>query len=463
MTKVLKFGGTSVGTAARIKGVVEIVLQSTRSHQSIVVVSALSGVTDQLIEICRIAAGGKATYRRLLAALEARHVVMVKELMPGPAGENSLTYLTETFGELRELLHGVNLLKEQTPRTLDLVMSFGERLSAYLVAQAITMRGHQSISIDARGLVRTDAHFGAAHVDLSTTYTRIRRTLTDRSVVYVVTGFIGATSRGETTTLGRGGSDYTATLVGAALNVDQVEIWTDVDGVMTADPRKVPTARHLDRLRYIEAAELSHFGAKVIYPPTIRPATETSIPILIKNTLRPESPGTLINSQPRKEQLPITGISSIRDIGLLQIQGSGLPGHVGTAERLFRALAAAEVNVILISQASSEYSICVAMLESEVKRAKSAVEREFQHELRTGQIDGVEIESNHSILAVVGEHMRHSPGMAGNIFGALGEAGINVVAIAQGSSELNISIVVRREDEVAALKAIHDTFFPAAK
>ncbi len=463
MNKVLKFGGTSVGSAERIRDVVRIVRAATKHDSAVVVVSALSGVTDQLLETSRLAARGRTQYTRLIEAMLTRHSAVAQELLTGAPLQRARLYNEKLFGELASMCQGIFLVRECSPRSLDLVMSFGERLSAYLIAQAMLEAGVEAEYLDARALMRTDAHFGSAHVETATTYRAIRRYFAKHPALQIVTGFIGATVHGETTTLGRGGSDYTATLLGAALEVAVVEIWTDVDGVMTADPRRVPSARLVDRLRYSEAAELSHFGAKVIYPPTIRPAWEGGIPIQIKNTARPRAAGTVINSQPRKTSLPITGVASIPNVGLLQVQGAGLSGSVGTAGRLFTALAHAGVNVILISQASSEYSVCVAMLEQDLDRAQRSVEAEFVHELRTGQIEAVEIERNRAIIAVVGERMRHTPGTAGQIFAALGEHGINVVAIAQGSSELNISIVIDRKDEVGALNVIHDTFFPKGK
>ncbi len=342
-------------------------------------------------------------------------------------------------------------------------MSFGERLSAYIITETLQERGVAAEYLDARDVVRTDESFGRARVYLEECYKSIRTRFAvfSQEVLPVITGFIGATARGETTTLGRGGSDYTAAIFGAALDATEIEIWSDVDGVMTADPKKVESAFPVQTMTYEEAMEMAHFGAKVIYPPTIRPALQKRIPIRIKNSLNPTFMGTVIRRDvPPKDGFLVTGISSVDYIGLLRVQGSGMIGVAGIAARLFGALARRGISVILITQASSEHSICLAVESKFAAEAKRAIEEQFRAEMAWGEIDEVATEEDVAIVAVVGENMRMTPGVAGKVFGALGERGINVVAIAQGSSELNISVVISREDERQALNAIHDAFFP---
>ena len=361
--------------------------------------------------------------------------------------------------DVRDLLHGVSLVRECTPRTLDSIVSYGERMSALILAAALRARGRDAVAVDARPLVVTDQAFGAARVDLTRTYDRIRKWRESCAALPVVTGFIGATESGETTTLGRGGSDYTAALFGAALDASAIEIWTDVDGVMTADPRIVPSAFSMAALRYDELMELSHFGAKVVYPPTVHPARERNIPLVIKNTLNPAFEGTWVREDAAPAPLGVRGVASVSNVALLRLEGDGMVGVPGIAMRLFGALAQESVSVILISQASSEHSICFAIDPSAVARASESIAAEFALERHSGLIDELVIESEMCVVAVVGAAMRDTPGSAGRVFGVLGEAHVNVRAISQGSSELNISCVVRRDEERRAVNAIHDAFF----
>ncbi|MBL7802158.1 MAG: bifunctional aspartate kinase/homoserine dehydrogenase I [Saprospiraceae bacterium] len=458
--KVLKFGGTSVGTPDTIKSLIDILkTYYRRGDKFAVVFSAFSKVTDTLIEMARRAAQGDQTYIDLLDQVRTRHFETAKNLLRPELYEAVAAPMAEKFTDLANVLQGIFLLREVSPRSLDFVVSFGERNSAFIIAHAMQQAGIPTQYLDARKLVRTDAQFGNAKVDAEETNRLITEYFAHHPQVQAVTGFIGSTADGLTTTLGRGGSDYTAALLGAALDAEVIEIWTDVDGVLTADPRRVKKAFTLPTMTYREAMEMSHFGAKVIYPPTIQPALAKNIPLAIKNTFKPDFPGTWISRKSDDAGHPVKGISSINQICLLTVQGSGLFGVPGIAARLFGALAQAGVNIVLITQGSSETSITFAVSPNQASLAKMAVEKEFSYELRTGLVDTLKIEGDLAVVAVVGENMRYRPGIAGRLFQALGKNGINIVAIAQGSSELNISIVVAAADETKALNAIHEAFF----
>lgn len=455
--KVLKFGGSSVATASRIRSVIDIIRPYLKEEVA-VVFSAFGGVTDELIEISRLALEGDQQYRQKADALEKRHLDAVRELVSVHKQSGILAQVKIKMNELEDVLHGVFLVKERTARTLDYIMSFGERLSAFIIAEAMKDSGISAEYVDARELILTDNNFGHAKVDFEITNKRITDHFSRRKSVGVITGFIGTADTGETTTLGRSGSDYTAAIFAAALQASNLEIWTDVNGMMTADPRLVKKAFTVPQMSYEEAMELSHFGAKVIFPATMQPAMVNKIPIWIKNTFNPGFQGTVIHSQSTNGKL-IKGISSMNGVSLLNIQGSGLLGVVGVSMRLFATLAREHVNVILISQASSEHSICIAIETHVVRKAKQAIEKEFIHEIRNEEIDEVYVENDLSIVAVVGDGMKHSPGTSGRMFAGLGRNGINVMAIAQGSSERNISAVVRQADIAKALNALHEAFF----
>jgi bifunctional aspartokinase / homoserine dehydrogenase 1 len=455
--KILKFGGSSVATPARIESVIEI-LKPYLSSEVAVVFSAFGGVTDNLIQVSKLALEGSPEYKQKIEALETRHLNAVRELIGVQKQSSILAQVKIKINELEDVLHGVYLVKERTPRTLDYIMSFGERLSAYIVAEAMKDRGIAAEYLDARTVIRTDNNFGHAKVDFDTTNKLIRDHFKHHQDVQIITGFIATAESGETTTLGRSGSDYTAAIFAGALNASDLEIWTDVDGMMTADPRLVKKAFTVPQMSYEEAMELSHFGAKVIFPATMQPAMINRIPIWIKNTFNPSFKGTVIHAESTNGKL-IKGISSMNGISLLNLQGSGLLGVVGASMRLFATLARERINVILISQASSEHSICIAVDTQYSLSAKRAIEKEFQNEIRNEEIDEVHVESDLSIVAVVGDGMKHSPGTSGRMFASLGKNGINVVAIAQGSSERNISAVIRQTDVSKALSALHEAFF----
>lgn len=455
--KVLKFGGSSVASPARIRSVIEIV-KPYLSGKVAVVFSAFGGVTDELIRISKLALEGNQDYRLKADQLEKRHLEAVRELLTIQKQGSILAQVKIKMNELEDVLHGVYLVKERTPRTLDYIMSFGERLSAYIISEAMKDQGIAAQYLDARLVIRTDNNFGNAKVDFQTTHQLILDHFHRHPEVQIITGFVGTSESGETTTLGRSGSDYTAAIFAGALNATDLEIWTDVDGMMTADPRLVKKAFTVPQMSYEEAMELSHFGAKVIFPATMQPAMVSRIPIWIKNTFNPGFKGTVIHSESTNGKL-IKGISSMNQVSLLNIQGSGLLGVVGVSMRLFATLARERINVILISQASSEHSICIAVDSHAAGEAKLAIEKEFIYEIRSEEIDEVHIENDLSIVAVVGDGMKHSPGTSGRMFSGLGKNGINVMAIAQGSSERNISAVVRQADIAKALNALHESFF----
>lgn len=458
--KVLKFGGTSVASADHIKKIIAIVDENIRRGEKVVLVfSAMSEVTTRLLEIGRMAAAGDDTYRELLNAIEVRHFAAIKALLPVQAQSNLIAVTKSCFNELSDLLRGVSLIREFSPRTSDLTASFGERLSTRIIAAALTAAGIPAEFCDARELIVTDDQFGMANVDFAATNANIIAHFENRSAIQCVTGFIGQTPDKLTTTLGRGGSDYTASIIGSALNVSGIEIWTDVDGMMTADPRKVSNAFTIPNITYAEAMELSHFGAKVIYPPSLQPAFASDIPIRIFNTFNPSFPGTLISRTAVRREFDITGISSIDDIALVNIQGSGMIGVAGISARLFTALSENGISVVLISQASSEHSICFAINPETAQKAQVVLEKVFEKEIESGQIDGINIQKNLSIIAIVGEGMRKSTGISGKLFSVLGKNGINVIATAQGSSELNISVVIEKNDLSKSLNAIHGVFF----
>ena len=460
--KIMKFGGSSVGDVGRINEVIDIIAGTVeRGDECGVVFSALGGVTDQLIEISQAAANEDERYEDKLFEFEKQHFKIINELIGVKGRNNVLVQIKMMANELSDVLHGVFLVKELTVKTLDFILSFGERLAGIIISEALKENGIAAEYLDARALVRTDDHFGSARIDAQQTYQNIIEYFDKHKGVQIITGFIGSTEKNETTTLGRGGSDLTASIFAAALDAEELEIWTDVTGVMSADPRKVKDAFAVAEMTYEEAMEMSHFGARVIYPPTIQPVLEKNIPIRIKNTFAPEEAGSIISDKVSSGgDYLIKGISSTDKVALLRVQGSGMIGITGIAGRLFAALATERINIILISQASSEHSICFAVEDGIAGRAKRLIEKEFALEMNAKMIDEVIVENDLIIVAIVGENMKHKPGISGKLFQALGDAGVNVIAIAQGSSELNISAMIRHDDEIDALNAIHKTFFP---
>ena len=455
--KVIKFGGSSVGTPERIKAVIAIA-RNYDTSELVMVCSAFGGVTDQLIRMSHLALQGDVTYKEVLQAIETRHLDAVRALIGISRQTAVLAQVKFGINELEDILHGVFLVRELTARTQDYIMSFGERLSATIIAEAVRETGLESEYVDARTVIKTDNRFGYARVNFSVTDRLIQEHYRNSKGIRVVTGFIASAETGETTTLGRSGSDYTAAIFAGALRSADLEIWTDVDGMMTADPRLVKSAFTVPSMSYEEAMELSHFGAKVIFPATMKPAMSHGIPIWIKNTFNPAHPGTVIRGE-QTDTRPVKGISSMKGISLVNLQGSGLMGVVGVSSRFFSALAHGQVNVVLISQASSEHSICIAVEQAQADRAVNALRKEFRHEIQEGLIDEIIAANDLAIIAVVGDGMKHQSGTSGRMFGALGANGVNVVAIAQGSSERNISAVIGQPDVSKALNALHEAFF----
>jgi aspartokinase/homoserine dehydrogenase 1 len=460
---VLKFGGTSVGSPEALEKVVEILKDPVRREKvAVVVVSAFSGVTDRLIELSRRAVSGDTAYSATVTALKESHLETASHFLSGTELEAVRENLEGEFSRLQKILDGIAVLRELSPRSLDMVMSFGERFSAFIIASIFRTGGLPADYADSRFLIKTRGDFGKAVVQEDETFTIIRSWFKSKGPgLPVVTGFIASAGDGSTTTLGRGGSDLTAAVFGAALDAEEVETWTDVDGIFTADPRQVKNAFPIDSISYEEAMELSHFGAKVIYPPTIQPALERGIPIRVKNTFNPGFHGTLIVKNAEHSTYPIRGLSSMRPVALIRVQGPAMVGVAGFSSRLFGAMARRKISVVLISQSSSEYSICFAVLPADVPSAKDAIMEEFDREIDRGVIDPPVIEENFSIIAVVGLGMKRMTGISGRVFQALGRNDVNVVAIAQGSSEINISVVISSQDEAKALNAIHDAFFLA--
>ncbi|WP_035561123.1 bifunctional aspartate kinase/homoserine dehydrogenase I [Hymenobacter sp. IS2118] len=460
--QVLKFGGTSVASAENIRKSLAIVAQAVAQGPVVMVVSALGGTTDALIGAGRAAAAADAGYRDALAQLHERHRTAAQELLAGAAQHEKLAAIAAQFGEIQTLCDGIFALGELSPRTLDRLMSYGELLSSRLIAAAAKAQGLAAGWADARQLIRTNSRFGAAEVDLATT-TRQVADLKDSTArqVWVVPGFIAADAHGTTTTLGRGGSDYTAALLAAALDAEKLEIWTDVSGMMTADPRLVRSARPIPRISYQEAMELSHFGAKVLYPPTIQPVMQRGIPLWIKNTFASTDAGTLVEVAPPRTAAVVQGISSIGSLTLLNLEGSGMVGIPGFSMRLFAALARERINVVLITQSSSEHSICVGVAAHDTDPAQVAVDEEFATEIAAGRIEPLRPEPDLAIVALVGENMKDHPGISGKLFGALGQNGVNIRAIAQGASEKNISTVIRAADVRKAINVLHEAFFEA--
>ena len=465
--KVLKFGGSSVAKPERIQSIVQILKKyQARNDQFTVVFSAFGGVTDSLIDMANKAEAADIHYMVLFEQFKTRHLEATQALLSASRFNKIQKEITQNCDDLNGVLRGIFLIREVSPRTMDYVMSFGERMSALIIAHTLDENGIPAEFLDARKVVKTDRNFGAAKVDFEATDAFIAKYYKAHPKVQVVTGFIGSakgngkdTDFGLTTTLGRGGSDYTAAIIAAGLNAEVIEIWTDVDGVLTADPRKVKKAFTIPTMTYAEAMEMSHFGAKVIYPPTLVPALKKNIPLYIKNTFNSDFIGTFISTERNANAGAVQGISSIGNITLLTLSGSGLFGTPGVAGRLFSALASGNVNVILITQGSSESSISFAVQPTDALKARRTVEKAFEFELKNGSVDAIKTEADLAVVAIVGENMRYQPGIAGTMFQSLGKNGVNCVAIAQGSSELNISVVIPRADEAKALSALHEGFF----
>jgi bifunctional aspartokinase / homoserine dehydrogenase 1 len=458
--KVLKFGGTSVGSSQSVSTVIDILKKEyDAGEKPVTILSALNGVTNLLLSMAEKASRGE-DFTAPLAELETRHFDMVRALLNVQHQNPAFTRLKINFNHLEELLQGVQTLRELTPKTRDLILSYGERCSTLMISKMAAQYFPEALFVDASELIKTDSEFGNAKVNSELTELLIKGFYAEnKGKMLFVTGFIASNEAGQITTLGRGGSDYTAAVFGAALNASEIQIWTDVNGMMTADPRMVKKAFSLPELTYTEAMELSYFGAKVIYPPTMIPAFIRQIPIVIKNTFDINFEGTVVQHYCKPSSLPIKGISSINDISIINVEGSGMVGKSGFSGRLFSLLAREQINIILITQSSSEHSITFAVNPGDGDKAKRVIEHEFELELLANKLESPEIEPNLAVLAIVGENMKQTPGISGKLFHALGRNGVNVRAIAQGSSEYNISVIISKHDLAKALNAVHDAFF----
>lgn len=458
--QVLKFGGSSVANAENINKVVDIIKNKKAGEKTIVVVSALGGITDMLLRTAALAEANDETYKELLQEIETKHLQAVKELIPVQAQSSVLSQVKTICNEIEDICNGIFLLRELSPRTKDRIVSYGELLSSQIIAAKLNAVELKTEWKDAREIIVTDSNFGKATVDFAATN---KKAVTffegSSSTLFIVPGFIAADKNNVTTTLGRGGSDYTAAILAAAVDASVLEIWTDVSGMMTADPRLVNNIKHIPQISYQEAMELSHFGAKVIYPPTIQPVMKKGIPVWIKNTFAPEELGTVIKNEATATGTSIQGISSINNIVLLSLEGSGMVGIPGFSKRLFEALANAAINVILITQGSSEHSICVGVDEHASAKAKEVVDAAFAYEIETNKVDPIIVEKELSIVAIVGDNMKNHSGISGKMFAALGRNGVSIRAIAQGSSERNISAVISTTDVKKAINVLHEEFF----
>ncbi len=461
--QVLKFGGSSVGSAEAIDKVIAIVTESSKKEPTIVVVSAMSGVTDQLLMLAQSASQGNEAYKTIIQNIEQKHLDAVRALLPIQQQSGTLSMVKQLLNELESNCEGLFMLRELSMRMQDKIISFGEILSSKIISAAFESRGIKQQWVDSRNLIKTDSKYFNAVVNKELTDSTIQAYFSAKENnsfdVYMAPGFIASDKDGNTTTLGRGGSDYTGAIYAAALKASALEIWTDVSGMMTADPRMVSNAKEIPQISYQEAMELSHFGAKIIYPPTIQPVMYQNIPVWIKNTFEPNHPGTIIENNSPKDDNFIRGISSIKDLCLLSLEGAGMVGIPGFSKRLFDALAKKLINVILITQSSSEHSICVGVNVQDAHQAKLAVDAEFEQEINTQKVEPLIIEKDLSIIALVGEQMKNHPGVSGKMFGVLGRNGINVRAIAQGSSEKNITAVIASSDVKKAINVLHEEFF----
>jgi len=460
---ILKFGGTSVGSVESISALIEILKPLQGEENPIVVLSAMGGVTNALLDMAENARNLR-DYSDALKLVEEKHFKVIRTLLPASAQNPVLTKLKIYFNELEDILQSVYNLRELSAQTKDLILSYGERCSTVMISHIAKRQFPNAVYVDGAELIKTDSNFGQAKVNTYMTEMLINDFYeANQNNLLFVTGFISSNDEGRVTTLGRGGSDYTAAIWGAALNASEIQIWTDVDGMLTADPRIVKKAFSLPELSYTEAMELSYFGAKVIYPPTMIPAFLKKIPIVIKNTFNTDFEGTYIKHGISPSNLPIKGISSIDEISVLNLSGSGMVGKAGFSGRLFSMLSREQVNVVLITQSSSEHSITFAVKPADSLKALSLINKEFELELQARKLEYPEVENGLSVVAIVGENMKRTPGMSGKLFGALGRNGVNVRAIAQGSSEYNISVIISKTDLSKAVNAIHDAFYSNLK
>ena len=455
---VSKFGGTSVGSSANINKVINII--SGRDNKSVVIVSAFSGITNLLIKASELAVRGDEKYLETLNEIQLRHIDIIEGLFDKANQVTSKVFILKQLNLLKEILNGVRTLNDLSSKSAAKIVSTGEILSSYIISEAMDYNNLSVTLLDSMSLIKTDSNFSNANVSFEDTYSNIKNYFSKNDVnIAIAPGFISSDRYGNTTTLGRGGSDYTAAIFAHALNADKLEIWTDVSGMFTANPNLVSQAKPIDQISYYEAMELSHFGAKVIYPPTIQPVLDRKIPIVIKNTLKPEDKGTLIVDASDSSESTIKGISHIENIALITLEGNGMVGVPGISKRLFGALSEENINVKFITQASSEHSICIAIDIDESEKAKLAVDKQFELEIIQHKINPLIIETDLAIVALVGDNMKSHQGISGKMFSCLGNNNVNIRAIAQGSTEKNISTVIAKKDVKKGLNSLHAAFF----
>ena len=459
--KVLKFGGTSVGSTKNIQKVIEIVKNESLSENVIVVVSAIGGITDSLLAAAYKAVEKNKKYKVDFESLRSKHVEIIDGLLSEEAHQITLDIVLNHLSKLEKILDGIYLINEMSPKTTDKLLSFGELLSSLIIFETMKLQDLNIQLKNSQNLIVTNSNFTNAAVNFEETNENIVTYFRNNDkIITILPGFISKSELGEITTLGRGGSDYTAAIIAAAMDVNVLEIWTDVSGMFTTNPKAVKNAKPIQKLSYFEAIELSHFGAKVLYPPTVLPVLSKQIPLLIKNTLAPEDKGTLITHLVKnRNSNPIKGISNINNIALLTLQGNGMVGIPGFSKRLFETLAREKINIIIATQASSEHSICIGVSDKESTLAKHVIDKEFENEISLFKIDPLVVEANLSIIAVVGDQMKSHQGISGKMFSTLGRNNVNIRAIAQGASERNISAVIAESDVKKALNCLHECFF----
>ncbi|WP_298555732.1 bifunctional aspartate kinase/homoserine dehydrogenase I [uncultured Algibacter sp.] len=457
--KVLKFGGTSVGSSKNINNVINILENYGKEDSIACVVSAVGGITDKLLLAGKQAQNKDRSFVETFNFIKEKHFSIIKELNP-ENNDSILEYAEERHNSLKNLLEGIFLINELSPKTSDKLVSYGERLSSFIIAGTMKNRGLSADRKNSQELVITNSNYTKAEVDYKITNKNIKDYFSSTPQnITILPGFVASSKAGEQTTLGRGGSDFTAAIIAAALNVKQLEIWTDVSGMFTTNPKLVKQAYPISKISYQEAMELSHFGAKVLYPPTVQPVLSLGIPIHIKNTLEPDAVGTVISNEDIKSSSPVKGISNINNIALLTLEGSGMVGIPGFSKRLFETLSQEKINVIMITQASSEHSICLGIEDKESENAKDAIDATFENEIALGKIEPIVIEKGLSIIALVGDSMKNHQGISGKMFSTLGRNNINIRAIAQGASEKNITAVIDEKDVKKALNTLHEQFF----
>ena len=453
---VKKFGGSSLADADKIRQTISIVQKEKTSG---LILSAMKGVTNLLVEAATFAEAANIKYKKNIEEIRKKHTECMTDLFDSDIPDSLSLSMGTMLQNLSDILHGVELVRECSPKSMDLIMSFGERLNCNQVAAYLNSQGIPAEYIDTRDIIKTDSVYGKANVNFPLSYKNIKNRLNNcGKKIPVICGFISSDTDGRTTTLGRNGSDYTASIIGAAIDADKVEIWTDVDGVLTADPRIVQNAFVIPELSIEEAMELSFFGAEVIHPYTLVPTMDKNIPVFIKNTLNPAAKGTVITKKDGKSSRIITGIASIEDLSLINVEGGGMMGMPGMASQIFTSLAEADVNIIMITQASSEHSISVLCRSSEVEEAVNRLNINLEMAIHNRKIQNIEVVNDLVVIAVIGENMIGEVGLTGKLFSAVGEAQINILAIAQGSSERNISFVIHQKDKEAALNAVHKKF-----